>query len=347
MTHLHLVEMPRTHQCHMCQKILSRSTILREHLRAHADERPYPCQRCGRALTRRWDQRQHERTHTVAYKFSCGDGKGNMGCDKMFHRKRDLRRHCGSARCRNMTEEIDVIEEPSGPMVRSSSDSSSAFTHNASGLKALLPQLTGILPPATPICNTSFGNTDGRLPYGIDDTRRVLLHHFKSTRAQDLLVDDRTGVDLFTVMVRQTIYHPAVRHSLAAIVLLCSEIASHGGPSQPVKTSLWPRHYSLAMKAMQESLTDIRGQAQLDALLTAAMNFSSIESLMGNLCRAFLHLKGASCMLEVETGPTNEAHHDVLRQYLSKTVVIHRECEAKKQHFLGPLDHSCSACQSA
>ena len=265
----------------------------------------------------------------------------------MFHRKRDLRRHRGTARCRKITKEIDVIEKRSGAMVPTSSASPSTFTNNASGLKALLPQLAGMLlpaTPATPICNASFGNTDGRLPYGIDHTRRVLQHHFNSTRAQDLLVDDSTGADLFTVMVRQTIYHPAVRHSLAALALLCSTIAKQGSPSQPVRASLWLRHYSLAMEAMQESLTDIRGQARWDALVTAAMNFSSIESLMGNLCRAFLHLKGASCMLEVETRPTNGGTHDVLRQALFKTLDIHRECEAKKQHFLGPLDHRCPAC---
>lgn len=336
--------MPRTHQCHICQKILSRSTVLREHLRSHADERPYPCQRCGRAFTRRWDQEQHEKTHTEAYKYTCGDGQDDAGCGKNFHRKRDLRRHQGSARCRKTTEEAVATEEPSGALVLVSSPLADTFAKHAIGFPAWNIRSVTKLAPSIGSSNTSSSNTDGRLPYGIERARQGLSYHFRSTRAQDLLVDDASGIDLFTMMNRQTVHHPAVRHSLTAVTLLCIRLAEQRELRTSRACSIWLTHYLLAMKAVQQAFQTPSPDADCSVLVTAAMNFSTIESLMGNLCRAFLHLKGASSVLKLGERQENAAHHKVLRQYLSKTLDVHQYHEAKRQHFMGPSDHLCFAC---
>ena len=337
--------MPRTHQCHICQKILSRPTILREHLRSHADERPHPCQRCGRAFTRRWDQEQHERTHTASYKFRCGDGHSGEGCSASFHRKRDLRRHRSSARCRKPMEEDTAVEKLGRAVLPSSPAPARTFASSVIRPKAFFPQLAEMLAPAILPSNPSSDNTDGRLLFGIDDTRRALLHHSQSTRAQNLLMDVNSGMDLFTVMTRRTVHHPAVRHSLTAVTLLCSKLAKLGGCSMPLVPSPWLMHYSIAIDAVRKALATVQTETDADALLTAVMNFSTIESLMGNSCRAFLHLKGASCMLNLGERRGSAVHHKVIQQYLSKTLNTHRHCEAQRQHFLGALDHLCLACR--
>jgi hypothetical protein len=91
--------------CHVCGAVLTRSTILSEHLMSHDDERPHECSFCQRAFVRKSDCKQHEATHFQKPQYACRwttvDGQ-TVGCGKEFHRKRDLERHHrrrGAASC--------------------------------------------------------------------------------------------------------------------------------------------------------------------------------------------------------------------------------------------------------
>jgi Zinc finger, C2H2 type len=102
---LDLTIMPATksqsgrYQCTVCQKQLSRSITLRDHMRSHTGEKPFLCTVCGRDFARNSDRKQHENIHGTVSIVRCWlvaeDGM-QIGCGAGFHRKSDLKRHYGS-----------------------------------------------------------------------------------------------------------------------------------------------------------------------------------------------------------------------------------------------------------
>jgi hypothetical protein len=99
--------MPKKFPCPLCPKVLTRSTVLTDHLRAHNSIKPFQCQHkgCERAFTRRPDLLQHRKLHGPG-EFLCRttDEHGvTYGCSHLFHRERDLDRHrqrAGGTKCR-------------------------------------------------------------------------------------------------------------------------------------------------------------------------------------------------------------------------------------------------------
>jgi hypothetical protein len=92
-----------THKCHLCGKQFTRSYTLREHLRAHANERPFICTICGKQFTRSKDRLRHEALHSGDKPFMCkGDLRDDAewGCGRRFPRVDSLRTHLRSARGR-------------------------------------------------------------------------------------------------------------------------------------------------------------------------------------------------------------------------------------------------------
>ena len=120
--------MPKSFQCHVCHKLLTRSTVLQDHLRAHRHEKPFSCAHpgCGRLFTRRPDLLEHRRLHASPL-FKCehiSEDGSKIGCNKKFHRKRDLDRHrsrAGGAKCRliQQSNELDHRPDPTSMIPRS------------------------------------------------------------------------------------------------------------------------------------------------------------------------------------------------------------------------------------
>jgi hypothetical protein len=87
--------MAKKHICEICQKELSRSTTLRDHLRGvHSGDKPFACPLCLKRFARKSDLTTHQNTHGTRRKFACGlPGTSHANCPASFLRKRDLERH--------------------------------------------------------------------------------------------------------------------------------------------------------------------------------------------------------------------------------------------------------------
>jgi hypothetical protein len=87
--------MGRKHVCKICQKELSRSTTLRDHLRGvHSGDKPFACPVCLKRFARKSDLTTHQTTHGARRRFACGvPGSSHANCSARFLRKRDLKRH--------------------------------------------------------------------------------------------------------------------------------------------------------------------------------------------------------------------------------------------------------------
>lgn len=68
-----------TFECHMCAKIFSKSSNLRQHETIHTGRKPHGCRLGGKAFTHCSDPRKRERTHTGEKAPGC------RLCGKAFH----------------------------------------------------------------------------------------------------------------------------------------------------------------------------------------------------------------------------------------------------------------------
>ncbi|XP_056605833.1 zinc finger protein 408 isoform X1 [Triplophysa dalaica] len=74
-------------KCPECNKELSTSGSLRNHMRLHSGERPYVCQYCNRSFRQRGNLLGHLRIHTGEKPYKCDH------CDQCFSQVPELRRH--------------------------------------------------------------------------------------------------------------------------------------------------------------------------------------------------------------------------------------------------------------
>lgn len=81
----------KQHFCHFpyCDKVYSKASQLRIHLRLHTGERPYICNWfcCGKCFTRSDELKRHMRIHTKERPFGCSK------CQKHFMRSDHLKKH--------------------------------------------------------------------------------------------------------------------------------------------------------------------------------------------------------------------------------------------------------------
>ena len=74
----HQKKSPKSHRCNFCQKIYSRQSALKIHMRIHTGERPYSCADCKRAFNQAGGLKTHTRLHTGEKPFKCDI------CDRRF-----------------------------------------------------------------------------------------------------------------------------------------------------------------------------------------------------------------------------------------------------------------------
>ena len=73
--------------CPICDKTVSCTATLRDHMRTHTGERPFPCSECNLAFSQRSNLRMHKRLHTGERPYMCGL------CGKTFARSSHLPAH--------------------------------------------------------------------------------------------------------------------------------------------------------------------------------------------------------------------------------------------------------------
>lgn len=86
----------KSFECPLCPKKFTRTFSLRQHLRAHTNERPYACTICGQRFTRLMHLRRHDKLHSGEKLFVCRgevNSKGSWGCGRRFARVDALRKH--------------------------------------------------------------------------------------------------------------------------------------------------------------------------------------------------------------------------------------------------------------
>ncbi|KAH3859664.1 uncharacterized protein LOC127871935 [Dreissena polymorpha] len=75
-------------RCEECDKVFTRSWLLKNHHRVHTGERPYKCAYCDKAFADKSNLRQHAKIHTTKEKlFTCSI------CQKSFAQRRYLMKH--------------------------------------------------------------------------------------------------------------------------------------------------------------------------------------------------------------------------------------------------------------
>lgn len=109
----------KTFSCPKCPKVLTRATILKDHLRSHSDRRLHECDVCEKSFVRLWDLKQHRATYANEPSFVCewqDDAGYTRGCGRRFQRKQTLKRHL----MRDGAESCNVIRTKS--LVETSQD---------------------------------------------------------------------------------------------------------------------------------------------------------------------------------------------------------------------------------
>ena len=77
----------KTHQCNFCQKIYSRHSALKIHMRVHTGEKPYSCTVCKRTFAQAGGLASHRRSHTGEKPFQCDV------CGRRFSHSTAVRNH--------------------------------------------------------------------------------------------------------------------------------------------------------------------------------------------------------------------------------------------------------------
>ena len=83
----HQKKSPKSHRCNFCQKIYSRQSALKIHMRIHTGERPYSCTVCKRSFNQAGGLKTHTRLHTGEKPFKCDI------CDRRFAHYNTARYH--------------------------------------------------------------------------------------------------------------------------------------------------------------------------------------------------------------------------------------------------------------
>lgn len=132
----------RTFPCEVrgCEKVYSRKTILKEHIRTHTGERLVcPTPRCGQTFTRKHDLTVHTKAHGPRQHACHHADVDGRRCGKAFHRERDLERHRNACHieCRREVIPEQVIVSSNDPVQRSSTETVLIRTIMPGGASAL------------------------------------------------------------------------------------------------------------------------------------------------------------------------------------------------------------------